>query len=122
MEKGNLPDVIWSVLLATAWAEAVCGKKAMKRIVKRVKALNGQSATEVWLRVYNKIYIHKRVHSGEVEYENLPIVKEESRRIFKMIKSKEPVDFDAIRPRIVKIIVAKMKKMRETSNLDLSSC
>ncbi len=122
MEKGNLPDEIWSILVVTALTEALCGRKAMKRIVKRIKALNGQSAAEVWLRVYNNIYIHKRVHSGEVEYENLPIVKEESRRIFKLIKSKEPVDLDAIRPRMVKIIVAKMKKMRETSNLDLSSC
>lgn len=122
MNNEQFPNEIWAILVVTAFTEALCGKKAMKRIVKRVKALNGQSATEVWLRVYNKIYIHKRVHSGEVEYENLPIVKEESRRIFKMIKSKEPVDFDAIRPRIVKIIVAKMKKMRETSNLDLSSC
>lgn len=122
MNNEQFPNEIWAILVVTAFTEALCGKKAMKRIVKRVKALNGQSATEVWLRVYNKIYIHKRVHSGEVEYENLPIVKEESRRIFKMIKSKEPVDLGTIRPRIVKIIVAKMKKMRETSNLDLSSC
>ena len=94
----------------------------MKRIVKRIKALNAQSATEVWLRVYNNIYINKRVHSGEVEYENLPVVKEESRRIFKLIKSKEPVDFGAIRPRIVKIICYKLRKMEKESGLDLSSC
>lgn len=122
MKKGQFKKEIWAIIVATALTEALCGKKAMKRIVKRVKALNGQSATEVWLRVYNKIYIHKRVHSGEVEYENLPIVKEESRRIFKLIKSKEPVDLGTIRPRIVKIICSKLKKMRETSNLDLSSC
>ena len=94
----------------------------MKRIVKRIKALNGQSAEEVWLRVYNNIYIHKRVHTGEVEYENLPIVKEESRRIFKLIKSKEPIDYGAIRPRMVKIICYKMRKMEKDSGLDLSSC
>ena len=94
----------------------------MKRIVKRIKALNAQSATEVWIRVYNNIYIHNRVYTGEVEYENLPIVKEESRRIFKLIKSKEPVDLDAIRPRIVKIICYKLRKMEKESGLDLSSC
>jgi hypothetical protein len=122
MIKGNLPDVIWSILVVTAFTEALCGRKAMKRIVKRIKALNGQSAEEVWLRVYNNIYIHKRVHTGEVEYENLPIVKEESRRIFKLIKSKEPIDYGAIRPRMVKIICYKMRKMEKDSGLDLSSC
>lgn len=94
----------------------------MKRIVKRIKALNAQAATEVWLRVYNNIYINNRVHTGEVEYENLPIVKEESRRIFKLIKSKEPVDLRAIRPLMEKIICSKLKKMKEESHLDLSSC
>ena len=122
MKKNQFPNEIWAVLLVTAFTEALCGRKSMKRIVKRIKALNAQSATEVWIRVYNNIYIRHRVHTGEVEYENLPIVKEESRRIFKLIKSKEPVDLDAIRPRIVKIICSKLKKMREDSGLDLSSC
>lgn len=122
MKNNQFPNEIWAILLATAWTEAVCGKKSMKRIVKRIKALNGQAAEEVWLRVYNSIYIKKRLHSGEVEYENLPIVKEESRRIFKMIKSKEPVDYGTIRPRIVKIICYKLRKMEKESGLDLSSC
>ena len=122
MKKGQLLNEIWAILVVTALTEALCGRKSMKRIVKRIKALNAQSATEVWLRVYNNIYIHKRVHTGEVEYENLPIVKEESRRIFKLIKSKEPVDYGAIRPRMVKIICYKLKKMKEESHLDLSSC
>ena len=122
MNNEQFPNEIWAILVVTAFTEALCGRKSMKRIVKRIKALNAQSATEIWLRVYNNIYINKRVHSGEVEYENLPVVKEESRRIFKLIKSKEPVDFGAIRPRIVKIICSKLKKMREDSGLDLSSC
>ena len=122
MKKDQLPKVLWAIMVVTALTEALCGRKSMKRIVKRIKALNAQSATEVWIRVYNNIYIHHRVHIGEVEYENLPIVKEESRRIFKLIKSKEPVDLDAIRPRMVKIICSKLKKMREDSGLDLSSC
>ena len=122
MKKGQIKEEIWAILLVTAFTEALCGRKSMKRIVKRIKALNGQSAEEVWLRVYNNIYIHKRVHTGEVEYENLPIVKEESRRIFKLIKSKEPIDYGAIRPRMVKIICYKMRKMEKDSGLDLSSC
>ncbi len=115
MKKGQLQKEIWAIMLVTALTEAVCGKESMKLIAKRLKALNHAAAQEVWLGVYNKIYIKRRVYSDEIEYRTLPIVKEERRRILKLIRSKATTDIRIYTGQMKKIIVGKIRIMEEES-------
>ena len=115
MKKGQFKKEIWAIIVATALTEAVCGKKNMKRIVKRLNALNSWAVAEVWFRVYNAVNTTESVHSGDTEFENMPIVKEESLRILKMIRKKATTDTDYIYGRMKKIIICKFNKLKEES-------
>ena len=111
MKELNFEKVLRAIVIATAMAEAVCGKKFMKRIGKRLKALNKMAEIEVWLGVYNRINPSKSVSIENSAFANSPIVAKESRYILEKILSKAKPNDDNREERMKNIIASKFEKI-----------
>lgn len=113
MKKIQHEKVLWAIVVVTALAEAVCGKKFMKRIRKRLRVLDKMAEVEVWVGVFNEINPEKAVSTNNSAFANSPIVKKESRRILDKLKINVSTDIDTIHERMKKIIDRKLKDMEE---------
>ena len=111
MKKEQKKNVLWAIVVVTALAEAVCGRKFMKRIGKRLKALDKMAEVEGWVGVYNLINHEKRLSTGNSALSHSPLVMAESRLIVEKILGKYTDDHDALFERIKSIIERKFQKI-----------
>ena len=97
MNKEQLENVTCAVLYVSALAEAICGKRFIKRICKRLKVLNSEAVVEVWVGVHNSICSDNPVSTGNNAFAHSPIVKAESELILdKMLENQIKVDDELI--------------------------
>ena len=88
MKNEQYLKVVWAMVVVTSVAEAVCGKKFMKRIGKRLKALDKEAVVAVWVGVYNQIRPNKSIKIGNSVFAHSPIVRKESNLIVEKITSR----------------------------------
>ena len=88
MNKENFDKVLRAIIVVSSMAEAICGKRFVKRISKRFRVLNQDAVIEVWVGVFNFICRDRTVHTGNVAFERSPIVKAEINLILKKIEEK----------------------------------
>lgn len=117
MKKGQFKKVLWAIIVVTALAETVCGKKSVKRISKRLKVLDKMAEVEVWLEVYNTISSKENLSTGNSSFAHSPIVKRESRIILEKIKSKATTDINTLEERMKTIIERKLKGIQQLIKL-----
>lgn len=89
--------------------EAICGKKAMQRLQKRLAVLSDVHQGQLWVILHNLINPIKPIWPGHVDMEMAPILLEEADRIHQMMIDKTPADTEALNKKLVKIIERKMK-------------
>ena len=88
MKKEQLEKELRALIVVSAMAEALCGKRFVKRISKRLRVLSDEAIPEVWLGVYNFICRDKTVHTGNVAIERSPIVRAETALILQKMNEK----------------------------------
>jgi len=115
MKKKKLEEVGWTILVVTALVEAICGKKFMKRIGKRLNVLDRNAEVEVWIGVYNQIYPEKKLSTGNTAFAHSQVVREESHKIVEKLMSKETIDPDTVSERMNKIMMIKIKSLEQAT-------
>lgn len=88
MKKEQFEKVLRAIIVVTSMAEAVCGKRFVKRVSKRFGVLDKEAVIEVWIGVYNFICQDRTVHTGNVAFERSPIVKAETNLILRKMNEK----------------------------------
>jgi hypothetical protein len=116
MKNVKYENVLWAVVVISSLAEALCGKKFMKRIKRRLRVLDKMAEVEVWVGAYNMINPEKSVSTGNSAFAHSPIVKAESRFILEKLESKVPSGIDTVDERMKKIIDKKLNRMQQLSN------
>ncbi len=120
MNKEQLEKVLRALIVISAMAEALCGRKFVKRISKRFRVLSDEAIPEVWLGVHNFICRDKTVHTGNVAMERSPIVKAETALILRKMNEKLEALGDGIdeemEKRIKSIIRRKEKEFNNEFN------
>lgn len=111
MKKEQYLKVVWAIVVITSVAEAVCGKKFMKRIGKRLKALDKEAVVAVWVGVYNQIRPNKSIKIGNGVFAHSPIVRKESQLIVDKITSRFNPDSGNLDDRLKSIISRKSKRI-----------
>lgn len=115
MKKKKLAEVGWTILVVTALVEAICGKKFMKRIGKRLNVLDRNAEVEVWIGVYNQIYPEKKVSTGNTAFAHSQVVREEISHIVEKLESCDTPDADTLEERMNKIMMNKLKSLKEAA-------
>ena len=111
MNKEKYLKVLWGIVVVTALAEAVCGKKYMKRIGNRLKVLDREAVIEVWVGVHNLIRPDKSISTGNSAFAHSPIVKAESQLIVDKITSRFNPKLPNLDARLKDIIKRKSKNI-----------
>ena len=109
MKKEQYLKVVWAIVVVTSVAEAICGKKFMKRIGKRLNVLGKDAVVAVWLGVYNQIRPNKSVKIDNGVFS--PIVRKESQHIVDEITSRFNPNNSNLDERLKRIVSRKSKRI-----------
>lgn len=115
MKKENLEKVTWAIMVVTALAEAVCGKKFMKRIRKRLNVLDKMAEVEVWVGVFNQICPDKKLSTGNTAFAHSQVVREEISHIIEKLESCDLPDAFTMEERMNKIMMNKIKILKQVA-------
>lgn len=113
MNKEQFEKVLHALLVVSAMAEALCGKRFVKRISKRFRVLSDEAIPEVWLGVYNFICRENTVHTGNVAMERSPIVRAETALILRKMNEKLEAlgeDLDKVMETRIRSIIHRKEK------------
>ena len=115
MKVEKFVELAWAIIVVKALVEAVCGKKFMKRISKRMKVLDFEAEAEVWIGVFNQVCPDKKLSTGNNALAHSQVVREESSNIFEKLKSTDTFDIDTVNERMNKIMIKKIKSFDEAA-------
>ena len=88
--------------------EGVCSKKSTRRILASLNVLNDDALTEVLAGIHNEIRPDNKVRMGHVHKDELPILKAQSKRIFKLLLASKR-NLSKLDDEIVKYFERRMK-------------
>lgn len=111
MKKEQYLKVVWAIVVVTSVAEAVCGKKFMKRIGKRLKALDKEVVVAVWVGVYNQIRPYKSVKIDNSVFAHSPIARKECHLIVEKITSRFNPNSSNLDERLKRIVSRKSERI-----------
>lgn len=115
MKKENFEKLAWAIMVVTALAEAVCGKKYMKRIRKRLNVLDCDAEVEVWIGVFNQICPDKKLSTGNTAFAHSQVVREEIIHIIEKLNSCDLPDAFTMDERMNKIMMKKIKSLKQVA-------
>ena len=101
--------ILQATINTSSLVEAICGKKAMRKIQKRLSVLTEAQIAQIWIVLHNLINPFNPFWPGPVDMEMMPILLDEAERIHKMILDKNPADTEALNKKLNKIIERKMR-------------
>jgi hypothetical protein len=90
------------------YIEGVCGEKSMRRILASLTVLNNKALTEVLAGIHNRIRPDNKVRMGHVHKAELPILKAQSKRIFKLLLASKR-NLSTLDDEIIKYFERRMK-------------
>lgn len=117
MKKEKIAEMAWAILIAQAFTEAICGKKFMKRIRKRLNVLDRDAEAEVWIGVMNQFHPDKRLSTGNTAFAHSQVVREEINLIVEKLNSCVLPDDDILEERMKRIIERKMNLIQQMNKL-----
>ena len=108
MNDETYSQLVYVICYIALEIEGVCGKKATRRILARLAVLNDEALTVVLAGIHNRIRPDNKVRMGHVHKAQLPILKAQSKRIFKLLLASKR-NLSKLDDEIVKYFERRMK-------------
>lgn len=111
MKKEKFDKLMFTIVAVSAIIEVVCGKKALKRVLRRLSVLDKVAVVEVLVGVHNRIRPDNCISTGNNHFAQSPIVKYESKRILDILLSSKR-DLSQLDDRLKEIIDRRMQQIK----------
>lgn len=96
MNKKKFLETLQALINTPAMVEAIIGKKAIRKIFKRLRKLSTDTEINVWLALHNMVDPVNTVSTNIKDEKQWSVVVEEACRIYALMKSTPCKDVDTL--------------------------